>query len=86
MTDDLSFSRALEKVKDGSWVSREVWEDPHQYIFLVAPSSDEEAPIEELNAALPFLTMHTTGGMFIPWTPDHLDLLTDDWYLVKEVT
>lgn len=66
----MTFSKALEHLKDGWKVSRSGWNGKGMYIYLEPKSGVMEAHI----------VMYTAEGKFQPgWLASQADLLADDW-------
>lgn len=72
----MTFSTALELIKNGIMVSREAWDNSEFYLFMdlsfryeknkppiLMHKDDYECPVE-------------------PYTPDIKDILAEDWYIV----
>lgn len=86
----MSFSQALERVKDGHRVAREGWNGKDMYIFLV-PGSVFKVNREPLLSMLgegtevqyhAHIDMKTAQGYVVPWLASQADLLANDWTTV----
>lgn len=71
----MDFSKALERIKQGDYISREGWNGKGQYIFLVNPDTDR---------CRAYISIKTVANDFIPWVPSHSDLLASDWQVFNE--
>ena len=83
----LTFSQALELIKDGKRVSRSGWNGKNMFLFLV-PGSTFKVNREPLLTILgegtdvdyhAHIDMRTADGTIIPWLASQTDLLSDDW-------
>lgn len=80
--DALSFSHALQALKDGYRVARAGWNGKDIWLELVnedewstsiGPSFVENAHL------LPWIGMKTADGGFVPWVASQSDMLANDW-------
>ena len=83
----LTFSQALELIKDGKRVSRSGWNGKNMFLFLV-PGSTFKVNREPLLTILgegtdvdyhAHIDMRTADGTIVPWLASQTDLLSDDW-------
>lgn len=90
MARGMTFSEALEAVKDGEKCTRKGWNGPGQFIFLVPGSTFKvnRAPLlgiypegTEINYH-PHIDMRNAQGVIVPWLASQGDLLSDDWEIV----
>lgn len=65
------FAWALLRLVDGAAVTRVEW--GNQWVKLQEPDSKSKMKNRYLYKRLPNATL-------VPWVPDQLDLLADDWY------
>lgn len=66
----MTFSHALELLKDGRKMARQGWNGRGMYIYLEPRSNMMEA----------HFIMYTADGKFQPgWLASQADLLADDW-------
>lgn len=84
---NLTFSQALERIKQGKRVARSGWNGKGMFIFLV-PGSTFEVNREPLLSILGAGTkvnyhghvdMKTANGQIVPWLCSQTDLLAEDW-------
>lgn len=68
----MSFSYALEWLKDGEMVYREGWNGQGMYVKM-------QIPDEHSKMRFPYLYMSVADGLLVPWTPSQHDLLSADW-------
>jgi len=73
MIRTVTFSRALELLKEGHCVSREGWNGPGQHLQL-------QRPDEQSKMTLPYIYIKTVGNDLVPWLASQTDLLEEDWY------
>lgn len=90
MTERMTFSEALEAVKDGGRVARAGWNGKDVFIFLVPGSvfKVNRKPLLGIYAEGTEITYHahidmkTAQGYVVPWLASQADLLADDWMAV----
>jgi hypothetical protein len=75
--DDLSFSEALERLKQGARVARRNWNGRGQFIELQVPDYNSKM-------SLPYIFIHTVQGDLVPWLASQTDMLANDWCIVSE--
>jgi hypothetical protein len=68
----MTFSQALELIKNGSRVQRDNWNGKGQYLALQTP--DQMSKMKR-----PYIYIRTVTGDRIPWVASQSDLLEDDW-------
>ena len=71
----MDFSEALKAMKQGNRVMRQGWNGKGVWIEIQPVGGDEPM-------SLPYLSMRTVDGNFVPWLASQTDLLSDDWWLV----
>jgi len=83
----MTFSEALERIKQGEKVCRSGWNGKGMFIFLVGGSTFQvnRAPLlgiypegTEINYHA-HVDMRTADGQIVPWLCSQTDLLADDW-------
>lgn len=83
----MTFSEALDAVKNGNRVAREGWNGKGMFIFLV-PGSTFTVNRPPLMGIYPegtvvnyhaHIDMKTADGTIVPWLASQSDLLSDDW-------
>jgi len=72
----LTFSVALEKLKDGKRVSREGWNGKGMFLEL-------QVPDEFSKMSLPYIYMSVVGGDLVPWLASQTDMLAEDWEVLN---
>jgi hypothetical protein len=86
--DFLTFSQALDSLKDGKKVARRNWRERGMWLVLVTSKSysienksvfDSEGKQE---SHLPYIAIRTQNNKIVPWVASHMDLLSRDWSLV----
>ena len=82
MNNELSFSKALEVLKDGQRIARSGWNGKGMWLDLVPAEKYQALNIQ--NGLLPWIGMKTADDCFVPWIASQTDLLVEDWYAVPE--
>jgi len=91
MTKKLSFSVALDQIKQGRRMAREGWNGKDMFIFLV-PGSTFVVNRPPLLGIYPegteinyhsHIDMRTADGQIVPWVASQTDLLADDWVIAS---
>ena len=72
MENQMSFSSALEAVKNGLKMQRIGWNGKGMYIEIQKPDVNSKM-------TLPYIFLKTADENFIPWTPSHTDLFSNDF-------
>lgn len=72
---DMTFSEALERVKNGEKISRRGWNGKDMYVQLQVP--DEHSKMKR-----PYLYITPDAEHVVPWVASQADLLMDDWFVV----
>lgn len=68
----ITFSEALEAVKQGRKIQRKNWNGPGQFVEIQRPDDNSKM-------GLPYLYITTVDGKRVPWAPSQTDVLADDW-------
>ncbi|MGL4656768.1 MAG: Gp49 family protein, partial [Sarcina sp.] len=71
---NLSFGEAVERLKDGEWISRKGWNGKGMYLSL-------QMPTDKSKMTRPYIYMKTADDMLVPWVASQSDILCDDWYV-----
>lgn len=88
--ESMTFSEALDLIKEGQRVAREGWNGKGMFIFLV-PGSKFQVNREPLLSILgegtevnyhAHIDMRTADGTIVPWLASQTDILADDWVSV----
>ena len=79
----MDFSGALKHLKKGGRISRKGWNGKGMFIRLFDTNPDRSLRSDGLRGS-PFLELKTVDNLCVPWTPNQIDLLTDDWQLFDE--
>ena len=81
--EDLTFSQALDALKEGFFISRAGWNGKGMFLALVDPDGQGTIQIEgDEYELLSWIGMKTTGGQFVPWLASQTDLLAEDWVVL----
>jgi hypothetical protein len=87
----MNFSEALECLKKGYRLARTGWNGKGMFIFLVN-GSNFKVNREPLMSILgegaevtyqPHIDMRTVDGSIAVWTVSQMDVMADDWEIVK---
>lgn len=73
----MSFSLALEILKDGGRVQREGWNGKGMWLKLQKPDYNSKM-------TLPYIYIKTTDEQLVPWLASQADLLASDWKFASE--
>lgn len=83
---NLSFSVALEALKQGKLISRDGWNGKGMFIYLrgYSPRVEEVVPsMEDSLLLLPYICMKTADNKCLHgWLASQTDLLSDDWCIL----
>ncbi len=86
----MTFSKALEAIKEGKKVSRQGWNGKGMFVFLV-PGSVFKVSRPPLLGIYPegteiryhgHIDMKTADNMVVPWLASQTDILAEDWDVV----
>lgn len=89
----MTFSEALEAIKDGARVAREGWNGKGMFLFLV-PGSTFKVNRPPLLGIYPegteiryhaHIDMKAATGEVVPWLCSQTDMLADDWVICSEI-
>lgn len=72
----MSFSRALELLKDGKTVQRAGWNGKGMWLKM-------QTPDEHSKMTLPYIYMKTACNNQVPWLCSQTDMLSDDWVFLS---
>ena len=87
----MSFSGALEALKEGKRVAREGWNGKNMFIFLVQGSTFQvsRAPLNQFYPEGTEIKYHahidlrSANGEIVPWNPSQADMLSSDWIVLE---
>lgn len=87
----MTFSEALERLKQGDRVARAGWNGKGMFLYLVPGSTfNVNRPpllgIYEEGTEItyrPHIDMKTVDGSCVPWVASQTDVLADDWELAE---
>jgi hypothetical protein len=90
-TQAMSFSHALQAIKEGKRVSRKGWNGKGMFLFLVAGSNftvNREPLLSIMGEGAkvtyrPHIDMKDAEGKIVPWLASQTDILADDWGIVS---
>ena len=77
----MSFSNALDLLKQGAKLIRRGWPEEAVFIRITVPKEEESMSIPYLYKNTVKMEGEGLKGAF-PWTPTHDDLLAEDWVIV----
>ncbi|TKK84711.1 DUF2829 domain-containing protein [Herbidospora galbida] len=89
----MTFSEALQYLKDGEKLAREGWNGVNMFIvhqngypdgIAINKNTAEATGLAEGTVCVfrSYLMMRTADGSFVPWVVSQTDLLEEDWYVV----
>lgn len=78
----MNFSRALEYMMSDHAVSRPSWNGKGMWVKIKNPKPFLDRVKGDLDC--PHFYMKTMGGELTVWTPNHCDLLANDWMLLAD--
>lgn len=84
----LTFSEALESLKQNNKIARTGWNDKNMFLMYYSPvahGTDEFAVNNETFYLQPFILMKTADGTIVPWLASQSDILAEDWVIVNNV-
>lgn len=81
MVPNLSFSNALDLLKDGQRLQRAGWNGKGMYIFRVVTWTYAGRG-EGGEHVLPFIAMKTADSKVVPWLCSQTDMLANDWQVL----
>lgn len=89
---NLTFSEALEFIKDGNLVARKGWNGKGMFLFLVDGSTFvvNRPPLNQIFSEGTEVNYHahidmkTADGTIVPWLASQTDILANDWEVVNE--
>jgi hypothetical protein len=73
----MTFSQALELLKDGVRIRREGWNGKGMWLALQVPDALSKM-------TLPYIYMRTVTGDLVPWLASQTDILASDWQSIYE--
>lgn len=73
----MSFSEALEALKEGEQVTRKGWNGKGMYLELQVPDANSKM-------SRPYIFMSTVNKELVPWVASQSDLLEEDWRTLEE--
>lgn len=95
MKTNLTFSQALEALKDGKYIAREGWNGKGMYLWMLpaieVPKEWIKDPylLREVNPETnsvhcePAIRIKTAGNtVSTGWKPSNLDMFSDDWCIL----
>lgn len=72
MRPQMSFSEALERLREGKFLARAGWNGKDMWVRLQVPEAGSKM-------TLPYIYMRTAQGDFVPWLASQTDILALDW-------
>ena len=90
----VSFSFALDKVKEGYKIARSGWNGKGMFVVYqkaypegISINKNTQTalglPEGSICKFLPYLMMKTAQGEFVPWLASQTDILSNDWIFFK---
>jgi len=68
----MTFSQALDAVKQGAWIQREGWNG--KGLLVKAQFPDEHSKM-----TVPYLYIEYPDGLRCPWLASQTDIMAEDW-------
>ena len=81
MEETLTFSEALELIKEGRRLARKGWNGKGMFIYHVGDWNFAERAVPEHYHSDPFIAMKTASETVVPWLASQSDILADDWMI-----
>ena len=70
----------MQVLKEGIWpdakVRRSGWNGKGMWLSLQTPDAHSKM-------GLPYIYLSTVTGQLVPWNPNNIDMLADDWEIVQ---
>jgi hypothetical protein len=66
------FGGALSALRSGRKVQRSGWNGKGMWLALQVPDANSKM-------GLPYIYLKTVDGKLVPWNPNNIDLLAEDW-------
>lgn len=87
MVNQVSFSIALNYLKEGRKVARSGWNGKNMFVFLVPGSTFVVSkppllgiyPERTIVHYCPHIDMKTADGKIVPWLASQTDIMAEDW-------
>jgi hypothetical protein len=81
--EGLTFSHAVELLKDGAMVARKGWNGKGMWLVLVGADFWGVGVAADIPLTLaPWIGMKTADASFVPWLASQTDVLAEDWGVV----
>jgi hypothetical protein len=74
----MDFSQALQAMKKGYRVARASW-NRGMYAEINERTYTVQSNDEDCQTSVKFIHIRTNDNQFVPWTPNQIDLLAEDW-------
>ena len=74
--ETMSFSKALELIKQGKKLARVGWNGERRCVEL-------QVLDDHSKMGLAYMYLKTATGLLCPWSISNSDALTDDWFVVE---
>ncbi len=93
----MRFGEALEELNSGEKVCRKNWNGKNMFLFAISDwdfrtdiecdeiideNGDSSFDIEDMITE-PFICLKTAQNTLMAWNPNNLDMLAEDWEIVK---
>jgi hypothetical protein len=77
----MNFGQALQVLKEQIYpdakVRRAGWNGKGMYLSLQTPDANSKM-------GLPYIYLKTVIGQLVPWNPNNIDMLAEDWEIVTQ--
>lgn len=74
MDETFDIGVAIQRMRDGSTVSRKGWNGKGQFLALQVPDNNSKMSV-------PYVYITTVEGHRVPWLASQTDLLASDWFV-----
>ena len=77
----MNFGQVLQVLKEGIYdparVRRSGWNGKGMWLGLQVPDANSKM-------GLPYIYLSTVDGKLVPWNPNNIDMLAEDWEICTE--
>lgn len=79
----MTFSQALEHIKNGGKCARTNWNGKDMYVFHAGGVTFTDKSGLHITYG-EHITMRTADAKYVPWLASQTDLMADDWFFVVD--
>ena len=77
----MDFGQALQKLKQGTKVTRAGWNGKGMWLTHIDGGESDLKDGSKFKS-LPYIAMKTVGDELVPWIASQTDVLAEDWQIV----